>query len=82
MAWWRQRNNGETVPVGGLYRRSRDSRMTELAEVLSVGKDDLGIPHVHFRVRFHRADLSATSADDRTLALSMFTQIYSERLPA
>jgi hypothetical protein len=46
------------VPIieGALYQRGTGSAMTEIAEVVEVGKDRMGIPHVRFTMHLMRGD--------------------------
>ena len=70
------------VPVGAQFRRMQRHRVAELAEVVSVNTDRVGIPHVHYKVRFKRPEDDRPSVENRCLALSVFTELYRERMPA
>ena len=50
----------------------------ETARVLAVSKDPAGIPHVRFSVHYERVE----SAENATLALSSFSELFSERVLA
>jgi len=78
---WRRRESVE-VPVGARFRRPECNNMMELAEVLAVARDRAGIPHVHYKVQFQRVNDNRPAIEKRTLALSAFTQLYPERMPA
>jgi hypothetical protein len=47
--------------------------------VLAVSKDSVGITHVRFSVHYERID---TADELRTLALSSFAELFSERVLA
>jgi hypothetical protein len=66
------------VEEGGLYRRPDTGPVTETAEVLEVGKDNLGIPHVRFQLYVIRG--SDARVEQRTLALETFYTRYRERV--
>jgi hypothetical protein len=70
------------IPVGARFRRMQPNRVAELAEVVSVNDDRVGIPHVHYKVRFKRPEDDRPSVENRCLALSVFAEIYTERMPA
>lgn len=80
MRFWR--SHQQDVETGQLYRRRRESRVTETAEVVSVIQDRVGIPHVRYRVSFARPERHEIPAEYRTLALSVFTELYRERILA
>ena len=79
---WFGRSQKSDVLSGNIYRRKRDSRVTETVEVVSVIPDRAGIPHVRYRLSFARAERRSDPAEDRTLALSAFTELYRERVTA
>ena len=80
MKWWGR--NPVEVPVGAQYRRVPRYGVAEFAEVVSVDKDRVGIPHVHYKVRFQRPEDDRPSVESRCLALSVFAEMYTERMPA
>ena len=53
--------------------------MVETAEVLSVGTDSYGIPHVRFSLTFQRPDRNVFNEGPRMLALKTFAERYTER---
>jgi len=52
------------------------------AQVLSVGTDSYGIPHVRFQVSFRRPNQSRFDGGGRMLALKSFADQYRERVSA
>ena len=79
---WFGRSQKSDVLIGYVFRRTRESRVTETAEVVSVNPDRAGIPHVRYRLSFARPERRADPAEYRTLALSAFTDLYRERVTA
>ncbi len=77
-AFWRRRP--EPVEAGHLYRRVRSGRVEETAQVVSVASDRAGIPHVRFLLIFGRPHRRGEPAEERTLALSTFLELYPERV--
>lgn len=80
MRFWRAQYSD--VESGQVYRRLSESRVTEMAEVMAVTQDRVGIPHVRYKLSFARPEWQETAAEYRTLALSAFTQLYRERIMA
>ena len=78
MPLWRKRP--EAVEAGHLYRRIRSGRVEETARVMSISSDRAGIPHVRFLLMFGRPDRRGEPAEERTLALSAFMELYPERV--
>src|SRR5262249_15153033 len=70
--------NGETIEEGGFYRRPDTGSVIETAEVLEVGRDTLGIPHVRFQLYVIRG--TDARIEQRTLALDAFYVRYRERI--
>ena len=74
----RQKSQVE-VTEGSVFRRTTRGQSVETARVIKVSKDPVGIPHVRFSVHYDRID----SADElRTLALTSFSELFSERVHA
>ncbi|CAN0526160.1 unnamed protein product [Laminaria digitata] len=80
--FFRKGSKAEDVRAGSTYRRVHRDRMVETAQVLSVGNDSYGIPHVRFQVSFRRPNQSRFDGGGRMLALKPFTDQYRERVPA
>ncbi|WP_207478852.1 hypothetical protein [Arenibaculum pallidiluteum] len=68
----------DAVAEGQIYRRYRPGQ-TETARVISIRPDEAGIPHVRYALQFDRPD---TTEELRTLALTSFSQLFPERVPA
>ena len=72
-------SNHGVIEEGALYRRNAGGSMVETAEVLEVGRDKMGIPHVRFELRVAYGGAGASS-EQRTLALDTFYARYRERV--
>ena len=68
----------ENIEAGETFRRVHEDHMEETAEVLSVAYDPYGIPHVRFHVSFRRPNRNFFDGGARMLALSSFTDRYTE----
>lgn len=68
----------EPIESGTVFRACYGP-MEEKAEVLSVGNDGAGIPHVRFQLEVKRGS-STPSVEQRTLALDSFRARYRERV--
>jgi len=65
--------------VSGAIFAAKQGAMMERAEILSVGKDHFGIPHVRYQLELKRG-CNRPTVVQRTLALSSFRDRYRERL--
>jgi hypothetical protein len=72
----------EYVRPGSMFKRIHRDKMVETAQVLSVGTDSFGIPHVRFQVKFCRPNRSQFDGGARMLALKSFADQYRERVSA
>ena len=71
------------IEVGAFYRRGVGGSMSEIAEVVAVGQDRMGIPHVRFNTYLMRGHYATPStSEQRTLALESFCARYKERVQA
>jgi len=78
--FFKRGSNLEYGRPGSTFQRvHRDSRV-ETAQVLSVGTDSYGIPHVRFQVSFNRIDRNQFDGGARMLALKSFADQYRERV--
>lgn len=68
----------DAVESGATYC-SAHGAVVEKAEVLSVGSDRVGIPHVRFQLEVKRG-CNTPTVEQRTLALSSFRARYRDRL--
>ncbi len=70
------------IRAGQRFRRVLADRAVETAQVLSVGKDATGIPHVRFNVVRSRPSCIDYKEGPRVLALDSFWTNYSEAVEA
>ena len=68
------------VELGALYERGAGPAMTEIVQVVEVGKDRMGIPHVRFNMQLKRGDYITPGSEQRTLALDIFYARYKDRV--
>lgn len=80
--FFKRGRNLEYVRAGSTFQRVHRDRMVEIAQVLSVGADSYGIPHVRFQVSFRRPNQSQFDGGGRMLALKSFADQYRERVSA
>ncbi|MHB1217650.1 MAG: hypothetical protein ACYC1L_05570 [Alphaproteobacteria bacterium] len=72
----------EYIKRGSQFRRVLTDRTVETAEVVSVHTDQLGIPHVRYRVDFLRPNRQRYVEGTRVLAARSFFDLYQERVGA
>lgn len=80
--FFRRGNSFEYIKAGSSFHRVHPDQMVEIADVLSVGTDAYGIPHVRYQVSYRRPNRAAVSEGQRTLALKSFVARYTERAAA
>jgi hypothetical protein len=68
------------IAEGSLFRRVISGSMAEIAEVVEVGRDRMGIPHVRFNTHLIRGSYGVLNPEQRTLALESFCARYKERV--
>lgn len=71
------------VHAGGTYRHKGSGNVVETAQVLDVGPDAMGIPHVRYKVLVERSREKHTRFEAvRTLNLETFSTHFCEALKA
>ena len=78
--FFRRPEDLEYVKPGTTFRRTHADKMVETAEVVSIGNDSYGIPHVQFQVSFWRPHRNFFDGGMRMLALRSFADRYTERV--
>ncbi len=73
--FFKRRKIDQQVTEGGVYERVHPTNTVEEAEVLWVGKDAAGIPHVRFRMSYLRPH-GREPQGMRILALACFAERY------
>ncbi|MCG8593351.1 MAG: hypothetical protein MI785_03130 [Kiloniellales bacterium] len=69
------------IKVGSTYRHAGPGDIVETAEVIDVGPDPMGIPHVVYKVEIERGR-QRRSIERRTLNLQSFSEHFSEAVEA
>ena len=72
--------NDTDITEGALFRRGMGGSMSEIVEVIEIGQDKMGIPHVRFNTHLMRGSCSSQDCEMRTLALDSFCARYKERI--
>jgi len=67
------------VEVGAAYRRYGTGAVVEIASVLDIAPDKMGIPHVRYQLQVVRGN-GMPVIENRTLALEVFQTRYRERI--
>ncbi len=68
------------IQEGARFRRATSGSMTETAEILEIGRDKMGIPHVRFQLYVVCGHRTTTAMEQRTLSLDSFHARYRERV--
>ena len=63
---------------GTTFRRVHPHNIVEMAEILSVSNDDVGIPHVRYSVRYQHPSRGDFDVALRMLALKSFADRYRD----
>lgn len=77
--WFKQSSKADSVKVGSVYRLAHEGNIVEIAKVVDVGPDALGIPHVTYDVSVERARL-AKYEERRTLGLQTFAERFRDAI--
>ncbi|MGF1593599.1 MAG: hypothetical protein ACFCUW_09985 [Kiloniellaceae bacterium] len=77
--WFKPSLKADSVKVGSVYKLAHQGNIVEIAKVVDVGPDALGIPHVTYDVSVERARL-AKYEERRTLGLQSFAERFREAL--
>tara|TARA_B100000029_G_scaffold109493_1_gene100993 strand:- start:3798 stop:4022 length:225 start_codon:yes stop_codon:yes gene_type:complete len=73
--FWRRVLSVADVRIGGLYEYEFAGNVVEMARVISVEDDDMGIPHVRFRSVCYRGN-EVADRGPRLLGLESFLNQY------
>ena len=69
----------DLIKAGAVFRNKLPGNAQEVAEVLEVGEDAMGVKHVRFKVEVEQRRL-AKYQEFRTLGLDAFAQRYPETI--
>jgi hypothetical protein len=73
--FFRRRSAVDDVREGAIFQRQHPHNFVERAEVVWIGKDRFGIPHVRFQLCYVRPDRQVHEGT-RMLALTSFAERY------
>jgi hypothetical protein len=74
MRIWRENRRLPEIGEGDRFHRVQGGGIVETADIIAVGADHLGIPHVRFRVKI--GSRQTQIEDQRTLSLESFRVLY------
>jgi hypothetical protein len=77
--WFKQQVRADSIKVGSVYKLAHQGNIVEVAKVVEVGPDALGIPHVTYDVSVERARL-AKYQERRTLGLQSFAERFRDAI--
>jgi hypothetical protein len=77
--WFKPPLKAEAIKVGSVYKLAHEGNIVEIAKVVDVGPDALGIPHVTYDVSVERARL-AKYEERRTLGLQTFAERFRDAI--
>ena len=74
--WFSADARQQEVKVGAVFRKNLRGNIVEIAEVIDIVPDSIGIPHVHFVVSIQGAHRQCFR-EPRTLGLAAFSEMFS-----
>jgi hypothetical protein len=77
---WAPRSAPQEVLPGQVYSRQRGDGFTEMATVMVVRGDALGIAHVSFSLTFEKPAFGSIEGGERVLSLGSFTSTFRHRV--
>ena len=77
--WFKSAPKADSIKVGAVYKLAHEGNIVEIAKVVDVGPDALGIPHVTYDVSVERARL-AKYEERRTLGLQTFAERFRDAI--
>lgn len=75
--WFGSAPRRQEVKVGSEFRKVRRGNIIEIAKVLDIAPDSMGVPHVHYRVSIQSAHQECFE-EQRTLGLTSFTERFAK----
>jgi hypothetical protein len=69
----------DSVRPGATFQRRAGARGTDTATVLDVASDQMGIPHVRYRLSIERAQCRRFDAGLRVIALDSFLRHFPKQ---
>ena len=74
--WFKTGARAAEVKVGAEFRKVRRGNIIEIAKVLEIAPDCMGVPHVHYTVSIQSAHHECFE-EQRTLGLDSFAERFS-----
>ena len=81
LSWFKSQKSTEYVSVGSKFRHKIPGNSSEIATVLGIEEDHMGIPHVIYSLRVEMVSRESYQ-DRRTLALESFRDRFGEAISA
>lgn len=75
--WFKSDSHRPEVKVGAVFRNVRRGNVIEIAKVLDIAPDSMGVPHVHYTVSIQSAHQHCFE-EKRTLGLASFAERFTE----
>jgi hypothetical protein len=79
--WFKGEPRELEVKIGAVFRNARRGNIIEIAKVLDIAPDSMGVPHVHYSVSVRSAHHECFE-EQRTLGLASFAERFSKALLA
>lgn len=79
--WFKGPPRKEEVKIGSVFRNVRKGNIIEIAKVLDIAPDSMGVPHVHYSVSVQSAHRKCFE-EQRTLGLASFAERFSKAMLA
>ncbi len=77
--WFKSGSRSDEVKVGAEFRKERRGNILEIAKVLEIVPDPMGVPHVHYQVSIQSAHHECFE-EQRTLGLASFAERFGKAL--
>jgi hypothetical protein len=77
--WFKSGSRPDEVKVGAEFRKERRGNIVEIAKVLEIVPDPMGVPHVHYEVSIQSAHHKCFE-EHRTLGLASFAERFGKAL--
>ena len=81
LTWFKSQKVQPHVSIGSTFLHRIPGDIIEIATVVGVDKDLMGIPHVTYNVHVEKANWGSYQ-ERRTLALESFCNHFEEAIPA
>ena len=75
--WFKSGSRRTDVKVGEEFRKVRRGNVVEIAKVLEIAPDCMGVPHVHYKVSIQSAHHECFE-EQRTLGLTSFAERFTK----